>query len=225
MVGSRLKGVAALALLLSAPVQCAAGAAVEGASAGTLRGHLASIRRSRGEPTPDEQGLFGPSFSIPLLRASTGEVVTQIQMQLAVTPPEQHHGLMFRTSLGDDQGMAFLYTQPSKRVLWMKNTYIPLEVAWLSKDGNVREVQHLYPKDLTYRWSEHDDITTGIELPEGFFEKRKLADAPESLRLDMKALASALSARGLDPSAFVPVQKPSNVDVQAPNSADSQTQQ
>mmetsp|Transcript_23608 Transcript_23608/g.67674 ORF Transcript_23608/g.67674 Transcript_23608/m.67674 type:complete len:233 (-) Transcript_23608:27-725(-) len=177
-----------------------------GAHATVVRGSTAaSLRRLRrgGEPTPDEPGLFGPPFRIPLVDAGTGAEVAEVQMRLAITPAEQHHGLMFIKSLPDSDGMLFLYSKPQQRVLWMKNTYVPLEAAWFTQDATLREVHHLYPLDLTYRWTNRDDITMGLELPEGFFEKRKITQPAESLRLDTKALRMALLARGVDPATYL----------------------
>lgn len=152
-------------------------------------------------PTVDEKGLFGPPFDIPLLNTETGDVVENIQMQLAVTPPEQHHGLMFVKSMPQETGMLFLYTHPSKRVLWMKNTYIPLDAAWFTGDGVLQEVHEMPPLDLTYRWSDRSDIVMGLEMNGGHFKRN--GEKPGTLKLDMKALASALSDRGFDPAPFV----------------------
>mmetsp|Transcript_13284 Transcript_13284/g.33378 ORF Transcript_13284/g.33378 Transcript_13284/m.33378 type:complete len:226 (+) Transcript_13284:75-752(+) len=154
-------------------------------------------------PTQDEAGLFGPAFSVPLLKDADGSVAAEVQMRLAISPQEHQHGLMFRKNLDAEEGMLFMYTGPQKRVLWMKNTYVPLEAAWFTQDGEVREMQHLAPFDLTYRWSQRDDISMGLELPEGFFERNKLPDQGQGLHLDMKALASSLAQRGVDPAAYL----------------------
>mmetsp|Transcript_61799 Transcript_61799/g.180608 ORF Transcript_61799/g.180608 Transcript_61799/m.180608 type:complete len:229 (+) Transcript_61799:78-764(+) len=153
------------------------------------------------EPTPDTAGLFGPPFKIPLLSVDTGEVAAEVQMQLALTPAEQHHGLMFRRSLADESGMLFLYTRPSRRVLWMKNTLVPLDAAWFTSDGVLREVQHLLPLDLTYRWSDREDVSMGLETPQGYFQKHGFT--PGSLKLDLAALSAALLERGFNPKEFL----------------------
>merc|ERR1719330_460091 len=169
------------------------------------RYRLHAARAHSVEPTPDETGLFGPSFDVPLKRIETGDTVAQVQMRLAITPPEQHHGLMFRTALADSEGMLFLYQEPSRRVLWMKNTLIPLEAAWFTRDGMLQEVQHLYSNDLTYRWSGRADITFGLEVSEGFFEQHQLSDmvAKGGLRLNMQALSSAINSRGFNSALYL----------------------
>jgi len=153
------------------------------------------------EPSPDDTGLFGPSFKIPLLQAGGDQVAADLRVRLAVTPPEQHHGLMFKSHMEADEGMLFLYTNPQQRVLWMKNTHVPLDAAWFTNDGVIREVAHLKPLDLTYRWTDRDDIVMGLELPGGFFERNRLNAT--TLHIDKKALSAALKSRGFDPLPYI----------------------
>mmetsp|Transcript_126933 Transcript_126933/g.353496 ORF Transcript_126933/g.353496 Transcript_126933/m.353496 type:complete len:225 (-) Transcript_126933:132-806(-) len=210
---------AALAVLtvpsaaIAVATRAAAAAPAEGSSTPTESEPLPA---KHSEPTPDEAGLFGPPFTIPLLRADTGAVAAEVQMQLAVTPAEQHHGLMFRRSLGEESGMLFLYTAPRRRVLWMQNTLVPLDAAWFTGDGVMREVQQLHPLDLTYRWSQRQDIVMGLEMKQGFFAGRGFQ--PGELRLDLQALATALTARGFEPERFV------NADIGFHQAAQSQSQ-
>jgi len=190
---------AALAFLvaLAGVVQVASAVTLKGA----LRSHSAADEGRILEPTEDEKGLFGPPFAVPLLEVKTGAVAAQIQMRLAVTPPEQHHGLMFIKDLPEDSGMLFLYPTAQKRVLWMKNTYVALDAAWFTQDLVLREVHNLVPLDLTYRWSDRSDIQMGLEMPGGWFAKHNLS--PENLKIDEQALKSALVSRGFDPAYFL----------------------
>lgn len=166
------------------------------------------------EPTPYDEGLFGPPFSIPLLEASSGAVAADLKIKLAVSPEEQHHGLMFKQSMGQDEGMLFLYTSPSRRVLWMKNTPMPLDAAWFTGDGLLREVYYLKPYDLTYRWTDRIDIVMGLELSGGWFERHGLH--PDAVKIDKQALAAALKARGYDPKPFIEAGSPrKEVEVEA----------
>uniref|UniRef100_A0A7S4VXQ0 Uncharacterized protein n=1 Tax=Alexandrium monilatum TaxID=311494 RepID=A0A7S4VXQ0_9DINO len=96
---------AVLALAPPSAAAVAAGRASEGAAhsgRSSLRWSSQSLAAKEPEPTPDEAGLFGPPFKVPLLRVDTGDVAADVQMQLAVTPAEQHHGLMFRRSLQEE---------------------------------------------------------------------------------------------------------------------------
>jgi uncharacterized membrane protein (UPF0127 family) len=58
-------------------------------------------------------------------------------VELAITPSEQAQGLMFRYSLDSNAGMLFIYKEEQRRAFWMKNTYIPLDIIWLNRDGEV----------------------------------------------------------------------------------------
>eukprot|EP00929_Paragymnodinium_shiwhaense_P004178 TRINITY_DN104926_c0_g1_i1.p1 TRINITY_DN104926_c0_g1~~TRINITY_DN104926_c0_g1_i1.p1 ORF type:complete len:276 (-),score=62.34 TRINITY_DN104926_c0_g1_i1:31-750(-) len=151
----------------------------------------------------DATSFFGPLYDVPLLDVSTGAVTSNVAMRFADTPPRDHRGLMFRRHLYDNEGMLFLYTEPGHRVLWMKNTLIGLDAAWFTGDLTMQEVHRLLPLDLTYRYSDRYDITLGLEMPAGFFEKRGIK--PGSVKLDPKALHSALADRGLDPSLYIKI--------------------
>jgi uncharacterized membrane protein (UPF0127 family) len=153
----------------------------------------------------DADSFFGVLADVPLVESGTGKVIAPVQMRFAGTPDQDHRGLMFRQHLGENEGMLFLYTQPSRRVLWMKNTLVGLDAGWFTGDGVLQEVHQMPPLDLKYRWSDREDITMGLEMPVGWFERRGLK--PGDVQLDQKALATALSARGLDASQYVDMQR------------------
>ncbi len=64
-----------------------------------------------------------------------------IDIEIAVTMEEQMRGLMFRTSLADASGMLFPYTPPRELTMWMKNTYIPLDMVFIRADGVVHRIE------------------------------------------------------------------------------------
>jgi uncharacterized membrane protein (UPF0127 family) len=64
----------------------------------------------------------------------------RIELELAITPEEISQGLMYRPSLSDHRGMLFLFGQDRQPSFWMKNTLIPLDLVFLSRDGVVTEV-------------------------------------------------------------------------------------
>jgi uncharacterized protein len=64
-----------------------------------------------------------------------------LSVEIADTPALRERGLMFRHRLPDDRGMLFLYETSHRVGMWMKNTYIPLDMVFLRADGTVAEVK------------------------------------------------------------------------------------
>lgn len=63
-----------------------------------------------------------------------------ITVEVADTDQERSTGLMFRQSLGDNEGMIFLYPQDEVITMWMKNTYISLDMIFIRADGVIRHI-------------------------------------------------------------------------------------
>ncbi|MCC6381730.1 MAG: DUF192 domain-containing protein [Dehalococcoidia bacterium] len=73
----------------------------------------------------------------------------RLQVELATTEKAREQGLMFRQSLEEDRGMLFLFPTDVTVGFWMKNTYVPLTIAYLAADGTVLEVREGKPLDET----------------------------------------------------------------------------
>lgn len=142
-----------------------------------------------------KEGLFGSYYDVPFLN-SAGETVATVNMQLAITADEDHHGLMFRDSMPDEKGMLFLYKDSQQRVLYMRNTLIDLDAGWMSPDGSLLEVQKLNKMDETWRWSASHNVQWGLEMNVGWFAANNVKPGDH---LDMSAVALAIQARGFEP--------------------------
>ncbi len=66
---------------------------------------------------------------------------TRVGLELAVTDEEKQLGLMFRDTLAANAGMLFIFDADGPLNFWMKNTFIPLDLVWLSKTGEVVDVR------------------------------------------------------------------------------------
>ncbi len=71
----------------------------------------------------------------------TGAAEHIIQVEITSTPEEKAMGLMFRTSLADDAGMLFPYTPPQEATMWMRNTYISLDMIFIRADGIIHRIE------------------------------------------------------------------------------------
>jgi uncharacterized membrane protein (UPF0127 family) len=85
----------------------------------------------------------GVPQSLPVVALHIGKAT--LETQIAATSEEQERGLMFYTKLADNDGMIFLLGGPSHATFWMKNTLIPLSVAFIDKDGMILEIHDMLP--------------------------------------------------------------------------------
>jgi len=88
------------------------------------------------------------------------------RIEVARTEEQKRQGLMNRRSLGDREGMIFVYETDQHLAFWMKNTTIPLTLAYLSKDGQIVQIEQLKPLSLKSVISERA-VRYGLELPAG----------------------------------------------------------
>ncbi len=111
----------------------------------------------------------GDSGSTGLVELSLGEA--EIKVELAIERSEQTRGLMHRRSMPADQGMLFVYASPTRMSFWMRNTYIPLDIGFFTKDGVLREVHKMYPHDENPVKSLRQDILYALEMNQGWFQE------------------------------------------------------
>ena len=106
---------------------------------------------------------------LPAIRLSSGMHV--LQVQVAQTPEQQQIGLMFRKTMGTNDGMLFVFEQPAQQCFWMRNTLIPLSVAFLGDDGSVVNIDDMKPQTLDSHCSTKP-VRFVLEMNVGWFDKR-----------------------------------------------------
>jgi hypothetical protein len=72
----------------------------------------------------------------------------EIWVEVAKTPEERNHGLMGRKHLGKDEGMLFIFEREDYHGFWMKDTVIPLSIAFVDKDGRIVSITDMRPQTL-----------------------------------------------------------------------------
>lgn len=92
------------------------------------------------EETTTEEAPSGP---VVLIETATGEF--EVPVEVADTPEEREVGLMNRESLPADAGMIFLFDEDSVGGFWMKNTLIPLSIAFADADGTIVSILDMDP--------------------------------------------------------------------------------
>jgi uncharacterized membrane protein (UPF0127 family) len=106
------------------------------------------------------------------MRRETLKLVTAqgehvIDTEVTETPAEKAQGLMFRTQLADKAGMLFFYETPQEITMWMRNTYIPLDMVFIRADGIVHRIE-AYTEPLSENIvASRGDVTACLELAGG----------------------------------------------------------
>lgn len=132
----------------------------------TMSGAAASGTTS--EPTG---AISRPQLETRLLRitASTGEEIV-VEAEIADSEAERRRGLMERTALADNAGMLFVFEQERQLSFWMKNTIIPLSIAYIDAGGRIVDIQDMQPLDETSHPSD-GPAQYALEVNQGFFEE------------------------------------------------------
>jgi uncharacterized membrane protein (UPF0127 family) len=94
-----------------------------------------------------------------------------ISAELARTPQQRAIGLMHRRQLGANEGMLFVHELPGIQCFWMKNTLLPLSIAFLKDDGEVVNVADMQPHSLQLTCSVAP-VRAALEMNQGWFAKR-----------------------------------------------------
>ena len=110
----------------------------------------------------------GPQ-SLPAIRINAG--IHNITAELARSAEQREVGLMFRTALGANEGMLFAFELPTQQCFWMKNTLIPLAIAFVADDGSIVNIDSMKPKTLDGHCSTAP-VRYVLEMNEGWFAKR-----------------------------------------------------
>jgi uncharacterized protein len=107
-----------------------------------------------------------PKLATSLIKVGSAEVLAEI----ATTAVEQERGLMFRSSLPDGTGMLFIFNRDQQLGFWMKNTKLPLSLAYISSSGTIRQIVDLVPHSLASVQSDFS-VRYALEVPRGWFER------------------------------------------------------
>ena len=110
----------------------------------------------------------GPQ-KLPAITLNAG--MHNIQAEVAQTPDERAIGLMFRKTMGANEGMLFAFEQASTQCFWMKNTLLALSIAFVAADGTVINVDDMKPQTLQSHCST-EPVPFVLEMNAGWFAKR-----------------------------------------------------
>jgi uncharacterized protein len=123
----------------------------------------------------------GVPQDLPAITLNAG--MHNIRAAVAQTDEQLTTGLMYRRQMDQHEGMLFVYDSLARRCFWMKNTILPLSIAFLAEDGTVVNIEDMQPQTLDSHCSTQP-VRYALEMNQGWFAKRgikagsKLSGAP-----------------------------------------------
>lgn len=123
----------------------------------------------------------GPQPRLPGVDLTAGIYV--IKAEVAATPEQQATGMMFRREMPGNDGMLFVNDEAGVRCFWMKNTLVPITIAFIADDGTIVNLADMAPQSEQSHCSARP-VRLALEMKQGWFAKRgikagfKLRGAP-----------------------------------------------
>ncbi len=136
-----------------------------------LVGWLAAGLWCLSAPPAQAQPVEGQPQQLPTVALTAG--FHRIVAMVADDPPERSHGLMWRREMGANEGMLFVFEQASQQCFWMRNTLIPLSIAFLRDDGTIVNVAEMKPQTTDSHCSAAP-VRYALEMNAGWFSRKGL---------------------------------------------------
>ena len=132
------------------------------------------LAKSEAEVRPDPRA---PANSARAATAATVLVVfgnDTIRAEVADTPETRSQGLMYRDAVPDGTGMLFVWDTEGERSIWMQNTYVALDVAFIDRNFRIVDIQQMEPQTTNI----HDGARPAmfaLEVRQGWFAEKGIA--------------------------------------------------
>jgi uncharacterized protein len=110
-----------------------------------------------------------PQTTLPTTKLTLG--IHVITAELATTPQSRMIGLMMRERLAPNHGMVFVFEDKSQHCFWIRNTLIPLSIAFIEDDGTIVSIADMSPKSEASTCPPRA-VRYALEMDQGWFAKR-----------------------------------------------------
>ncbi len=137
--------------------------AIAFAVAGTLLALLAPTRAG---------GQGAPQPPLPVVRLQAG--IHVVKAERADTARSRQIGLMWRERLGPNEGMLFVFEDKALHCFWMRNTLVPLSIAFLDDDGRIANIEDMTPRSDDSHCPARP-VRFALEMEQGWFARHGLA--------------------------------------------------
>jgi uncharacterized membrane protein (UPF0127 family) len=115
------------------------------------------------------QEMPQPRLPTVTLQAGMHNIVAEV----ARTPQQQQIGMMMRTQMAQHEGMLFVFDDVAPRCFWMKNTLLPLSIAFIADDGRIVNLADMQPRSEASHCST-EPVRYALEMNQGWFAKRSI---------------------------------------------------
>ncbi len=112
------------------------------------------------------------TYSIMIINAQGRQV--PLTVEIADTEPLRTKGLMHRMDMDQGQGMLFVFDREKRHNFWMKNTFIPLSIAYISSRGVINEIYDMKPLDTSVTYPSAMAARYALEVNQGWFKKNNI---------------------------------------------------
>ena len=116
-------------------------------------------------PTPP-----APHPSLPTIELRIKDA--HIYAEVVSKPEDRALGLMFRRSMAPDSGMLFVFDEDEFQRFWMKNTLIPLSIAYVTRDSVISDILEMAPLDTTTPYVSSKAVRYALEMNSGWFQSK-----------------------------------------------------
>jgi uncharacterized protein len=127
---------------------------------------------NRQTPIVNRQSPGAPRPSLPSIELRIKDA--HIFAEVVSKPDDRALGLMYRRSLAPDSGMLFVFDADDFQRFWMKNTLIPLSIAYISRDSLVTDILEMAPLDTTTPYVSSKAVRYALEMNSGWFQSHDL---------------------------------------------------
>lgn len=121
-----------------------------------------------GGPSPAHAQAI-PQPRLPTVELGAG--MHNIVAEVARTPQQQQIGMMMRTKMEQHEGMLFVFDEVGPRCFWMRNTLLPLSIAYIADDGTIVNIAEMQPQSDASHCSDKP-VRYALEMNQGWFAKR-----------------------------------------------------
>ena len=109
-----------------------------------------------------------------VFRSPSGKEKASLDVETVSKPEDLSRGLMFRKSMDENHGMLFLMSQKKILSFWMKNTYLPLSIAYVNDDMKITDIIKMRPLNDNIHYVSSEPCRYAIEVNQGWFRKNKI---------------------------------------------------